>query len=152
MANLERGEPKVRIRPMEHEDIDSVLAIDQRITGERRAITYTELITGDLGGVLALSFVAEVDGVVQGFLLARRMYIVAPPSEVGLIQILGVDPDYQRKGIATKMVNALLDTCRQKKLNGVRIMINERDSQLVGLFEHLGFRRGELIDYTKSLK
>jgi ribosomal protein S18 acetylase RimI-like enzyme len=152
MANLERGEPKIRIRPMEHEDIDSVLAIDQRITGERRAITYTELITGDLGGVLALSFVAEVDGVVQGFLLARRMYIVAPPSEVGLIQILGVDPDYQRKGIATKMVNALLDTCRQKKLNGVRIMINERDSQLVGLFEHLGFRRGELIDYTKSLK
>jgi ribosomal protein S18 acetylase RimI-like enzyme len=151
MTSLERGEPKIRIRPMEHEDIDSVLAIDRRITGVRRAVTYTELITGDLGGVLALSFVAEVDGVVQGFLLARRIYIVAPPSEVGLIQILGVDPDYQRQGIATKMVNALLDTCREKKLSAVRIMINERDSQLVGLFEHLGFRRGELIDYTKSL-
>ncbi len=151
MASLERGEPKIRIRPMEHEDIDSVLAIDQKITGERRAITYTELITGDLGGVLALSFVAEVDGVVQGFLLARRIYIVAPPSEVGLIHILGVDPDYQRRGIASKMVNALLDTCRAKKLSAVRIMINQRDNQLVGLFEHLGFRRGELIDYTKSL-
>jgi ribosomal protein S18 acetylase RimI-like enzyme len=151
MTSLERGEPKIRIRPMEHEDIDSVLAIDRKITGVRRAVTYTELITGDLGGVLALSFVAEVDGVVQGFLLARRIYIVAPPSEVGLIQILGVDPDYQRQGIATKMVNALLDTCREKKLSAVRIMINERDSQLVGLFEHLGFRRGELIDYTKSL-
>jgi ribosomal protein S18 acetylase RimI-like enzyme len=151
MTSLERGEPKIRIRPMEHEDIDSVLVIDRKITGVRRAVTYTELITGDLGGVLALSFVAEVDGVVQGFLLARRIYIVAPPSEVGLIQILGVDPDYQRQGIATKMVNALLDTCREKKLSAVRIMINERDSQLVGLFEHLGFRRGELIDYTKSL-
>jgi ribosomal protein S18 acetylase RimI-like enzyme len=151
MANLERGEPKIRIRPMEHEDIDSVLAIDQKITGERRAITYTELITGDLGGVLALSFVAEVDGVVQGFLLARRVYIVEPPGEVGLIQILGVDPDYQRRGIASKMVKALLDACREKKLSAVRIMINERDEQLVGLFEHLGFRRGELIDYTKNL-
>lgn len=151
MADLERGEPKIRIRPMEHEDIDSVLAIDQKITGERRAVTYTELITGDLGGVLALSFVAEVDGAVQGFLLARRVYVVAPPSEVGLIQILGVDPDYQRKGIASKLVNALLDTCRSKKLKTVRIMINERDEQLVGLFEHLGFRRGELIDYNKSL-
>ena len=52
MASLERGEPKIRIRPMEHEDIDSVLAIDQKITGERRAITYTELITGDLGEFL----------------------------------------------------------------------------------------------------
>jgi len=151
MTSLERGAPKIRIRPMEDEDIDSVLTIDRKITGVRRAATYTELITGDLGGVLALSIVAEVDGVVQGFILARRVYVVAPPTEVGLIQILGVDPDYQRRGIATKMVNALLDTCRSKKLNAVRIMINKRDNQLVGLFEHLGFRRGELVDYTKSL-
>ena len=60
MSNLERGEPKVRIRPMEHEDMDSILAIDRKITGVRRAVTYTELITGDLGGVLDLSIVAEV--------------------------------------------------------------------------------------------
>ena len=150
MSNLERGEPKVRIRPMEHEDIDSVLAIDRKITGVRRAVTYTELITGDLGGVLTLSIVAEVDGTVQGFILARRAYI-GEPKEVGLIQMLGVDPDHQRQGIATKMVNAFLDTCRSKNLNAVRIVINERDSQLEGLFKHLGFRRGEFIDYTKSL-
>jgi len=135
---------------MEHEDVDSVLAIDRKITGVRRAVTYTELITGDLGGVLALSIVAEVDGTVQGFILARRAY-VGEPTEVGLIQILGVDPDHQRRGIATKMVNAFLDTCRSKNLNAVRILINERDNQLEGLFEHLGFRRGEFIDYTKTL-
>jgi ribosomal protein S18 acetylase RimI-like enzyme len=151
MPNLERGEPKVRIRPMEHEDIDSVIAIDRKITGVRRAVTYTELITGDLGGVLALSLVAEVNGEVKGFILARRAFIGEPPTEVGLVQILGVDPDYQRRGIATKMVNALLDTCRTKKLGAVWILINVRDSQLAGLFEHLGFRRGELIDYTKTL-
>jgi ribosomal protein S18 acetylase RimI-like enzyme len=150
MTSLERGEPKVRIRPMEHEDVDRVLAIDRKITGVRRAVTYTELITGDLGGVLALSLVAEVNGEVQGFILARRAY-VGMAMEVGLIQILGVDPDYQRRGLATKLVNTLLDTCRAKKLNAVRLMINVRDSQLVGLFEHLGFRRGELVDYTKTL-
>ena len=151
MTSFERGEPMVRIRPMEHEDVDSVLAIDRKITGRRRAITYTELITGDLGGVLTLSLVAEVDGQVAGFILARRVYAGEPPAEAGLIQILGVDPDYQRRGIATKMVNALLDSCRAKKLKAVRLMINEHDRQLVGLFGHLGFRRGELIDYTKTL-
>jgi ribosomal protein S18 acetylase RimI-like enzyme len=136
---------------MEHEDIDSVLAIDRKITGVRRAVTYTDLITGDLGGVLALSVVAEVNGQVAGFILARRAYVGEPVTEAGLIQILGVDPDYWRQGIATKLVNALLDTCRSKKLSAVRIIIDERDSQLQGLFEHLGFRRGELIDYTKTL-
>jgi len=151
MTSLERGKPRIRIRPMEHEDIDSVLAIDRKITGVRRAVTYTDLITGDLGGVLALSVVAEVNGQVAGFILARRAYVGEPVTEAGLIQILGVDPDYWRQGIATKLVNALLDTCRSKKLSAVRIIINERDSQLQGLFEHLGFRRGELIDYTKTL-
>jgi ribosomal protein S18 acetylase RimI-like enzyme len=152
MTTVGRGEPKIKIRPMEPEDIDSVLAIDRKITGVRRAITYTELITGDLGGVLGLSFVAEVDGLVAGFVLARRAYVGEPATEVGLIQILGVDPDYQRRGIATQMVNALLDTCQAKQLSAVRIMVNERDSQLRSLFEHLGFRRGKLIDYTKTFQ
>lgn len=151
MTAIERKESKMRIRPMEPEDIDSVLAIDRKISGVRRAVTYTDLITGDLGGVLDLSFVAEVDGQVAGFILARRAYVGEPVTEVGLIQILGVDPDYWHQGIASKLVNELLDACQSKKLNAVRIMVNERDSQLQGLFAHMGFRRGQLIDYTKTL-
>lgn len=151
MTATERRETRVRIRPMEPEDIDSVLAIDRKITGVRRAVTYTDLITGDLGGVLDLSFVAEVNGQVAGFILARRAYVGEPVTEVGLIQILGVDPDYWRQGIAAKLVKALLDTCRATKLSAVRIMVNERDSQLRGLFEHLSFTRGKLVDYTKTL-
>jgi len=152
MTTAERGKRKIRIRPMESEDIDSVLAIDRKITGVRRVVTFTELITGDLGGVLGLSIVAEVDGQVAGFVLARRAFVGEPATEVGLIQILGVGPDYQRQGIATKLVNALLDACKSKKLNAVRIIVNERDRQLQGLFEHLGFRRGKLIDYTKAFE
>ena len=152
MPSLERGEPKVRIRPMEHEDIDSVLAIDRKITGKRRAVTYTELITGDLGGVLALSIVAEVDGVVQGFLLARRVYTVAPPGEVGLIQILGVDPDYQRHGIASQLVNALLGHCHAEGINAIRAVVDERNADLKRFFQRLGFRRSELVNYAKTFE
>ena len=39
-------EGNLRIRGMEHEDIESVLAIDRKISGTRRAITYTDLIMG----------------------------------------------------------------------------------------------------------
>lgn len=136
---------------MEPEDIDGVLAIDRKITGVRRAITYTDLITGDLGKVLGLSFVAEVDGQLAGFVLARHAFLGEPPMEVGLIQIMGVDPDYWRQGIATALINTLLDACRAKGLRAVWILVNERDSQLQGLFGHLSFRRGELVDYTKTL-
>jgi ribosomal protein S18 acetylase RimI-like enzyme len=148
---VERKENKIRIRPMEPEDIDAVLAIDRKITGVRRAATYTDLLIGDLGKIPDLSFVAEVNGEVQGFLLARRAYLGEPFTEVGLIQILGVDPQYQRQGIATGLVNALVETSKSKKLNAVRIMVDENDSQLKALFSHTGFKRGHLIDYTKTL-
>lgn len=152
MSTTERKGSKIRVRPMEPEDIDSVIAIDSKITGVRRAATYTDLIIGDLGKIPDLSFVAEVDGEVQGFVLARRAYFGEPFTEVGLIQILGVDPDHWRQGIATQMVNALVETCQDKKLNAVRIMIDESDDQLQHLFQRLGFRRGKLIDYTKTFK
>jgi len=148
---IERKGSKVRIRPMEPEDIDAVLAIDKKISGVRRAVTYTDLITGDLGGVLDLSFVAEVDGHIAGFILARRSYVGEPVAEVGLVQILGVDPDYGRQGIATKLVEALLESGQSENLKAVRIMIKERDSQLQAFFAHMGFKRGQLIDYTKTL-
>ena len=152
MSDTERGEVKIRVRPMEPMDIDSVLAIDSKITGVRRAATYTDLIIGDLGKIPDLSFVAEVDGEVQGFLLARRDYFGEPFSEDGTIHILGVEPDYQRHGIATQMVNALVEACHEKKLNALRIMIDESDDQLKSLFERLNFRRGKLVDYTKKFK
>jgi ribosomal protein S18 acetylase RimI-like enzyme len=135
---------------MEHEDITDVLAIDRKISGVRRAITYTDLITGDLGGLLDLSFVAEVNGQVAGFIVARHSYVGAT-GEAGFIYVLGVDPDYWRQGIAAKLVNALLERCRSKGIKTARVMINERDSQLQGFFTSMGFRRGQLIDFTKTL-
>ncbi|HEY79271.1 MAG TPA: GNAT family N-acetyltransferase [Dehalococcoidia bacterium] len=151
MTTGDKTEGRLRVRPMEPEDITAVLAIDQSVSGVKRAITYTDLITGDLGGVLNLSVVAELNGTVVGFILARHALIGEPFYEVGFIHIIGVDPDQWRQGIATKMVGFLLERCRAKGLKTVRIMLNEKDSQLQGLFSHLGFRRGNLIDYNKTL-
>ena len=144
-------EGRVVIRPMEPEDIDAVLTIDRKISGVQRAITYADLITGELGGVIDLSSVAEINGQVVGIILARLAYVGDPVTEVGLVQILGVDPDYQRQGIATKLVNAMLERCKSKGIKTVRVSVNERDSQLRGLFQRIGFRRGQLIDYSKTL-
>lgn len=140
---------KIKIRNMEPEDIDGILEIDRKISGMQRTITYNELIMGDLGNELDLSFIAEVDNNVAGFILARRSYIGDPVTETGLIQILGVDPDFQAQGIATRLVHTVMEKCRERHLRTVKIMVSERDSELSRLFAHLGFHRGRLIEYTR---
>jgi predicted N-acetyltransferase YhbS len=144
-------EYQVKIRSMEPEDIGAIFEIDRRLTGIERAVTHADLITGDLGHALDLSFVAEVANQVVGFLLARHAYIGEPVVEAGLIQGLGVDPDYSRQGIATKLLNSLLERCRSKGPKIVRVILSERDSQMEGFFSYMGFRRAQLIVYDKLL-
>ena len=62
---------------IEREDIQACLSIDRSITGLRRAVTYTDLITGDLGKVLDLSMVAELRGEVVGFIKRRFECLVS---------------------------------------------------------------------------
>jgi ribosomal protein S18 acetylase RimI-like enzyme len=141
----------VKIRPMEPEDISGILIVDRKISGVQRALTYRDLVREALGGQIDMSFVAEVGDQFVGFVMAYLTYVREQISEACVIQIFGVDPKYQRQGIASKLIQALLDKCRSKKIKLVRTMVDERDNQLQGFFKRLGFDRGRYIDFSKNV-
>jgi predicted N-acetyltransferase YhbS len=138
----------IKVRSMEPDDICGILEIDRKVSGMRRAETYKDRLTSDLGGELDLSFVAELDNRITGFILARRVYLGDPAEEIGLIQIMGVDPDYKRIGIGSMMIEKLISHCREKGAKMIKIMVNEYDSDLGEFFIHIGFKRGPLIEYA----
>jgi len=172
MAN---GDEKAKIRSMTLEDLDAILAIDHKIRAMGKAITYAnltteriftidrksgrlarpvsyvELITGDVTGLLEFGLVAEVKNHVRGFILGREGHMGAAGTQVGLILILGVNPDYWHKGIAKELVRGLCDQFRKKGIRAVHIGIDQRDKDLIGFFEGMGFSVGHLIDYSRSL-
>jgi len=153
---------EIKIRPMERGDIDAVISIyskirDEKIPGVKRsrlsyrsALTYEEVALTDPGGPLDLSFVAEANGKAVGFIWSRLAYVGIPIDEVGVIYMLVIDPDYQKKGIAGKLVDALLKRCREKKVHTVRAVVDQRHWELQNYFQKLGFRRSELVIYTKA--
>ena len=142
---------QLEIRPMESMDIGTVFDIDKSLTGEERAINLTNLVSEDLGGVLDLSFVAEVNNRVIGFILARHTSFGEPVVEAGLIQGLGVHPLHQGHDVGSKLFAALTKKAQSKGINTLRVMLNERDSRMKGFFEHLGFNRAQLTVYDKLL-
>ncbi len=144
-------EEAIKIRLMEQQDIDAIFEIDNKISAVERAFTYADMIDGYIGGDIGASFVAETDGQVIGFALAAITYVPEQVTEACTIQVVGVDPDYRKRGVARKLVEALVDNCRSRGLKLIRIMVDQHDSQLQGLFESLDFRRGRLIDYSKIL-
>ena len=141
----------VKIRPMESEDISGILEVDQKISGVQRALTYRDLVQAALGGQIDMSFVAEVDNEFVGFVMASLAYVREQVSEACVIQIFGVDPQYQRQGIATHLIQALLDKTRSRGIKLVRVMVEERDGELQGFFKRLGFDPGRHIDFSKTV-
>ena len=146
MANKES---EIRIRRMTPDDIETIMSIDRKISGLDRSLTYD--INDVIRGKIELSFVAEVNDKVVGFILSSLAYVPDEISEACIIQIMGVDPDCWRRGIASKLVQTLLDAARSKKIRMIKIMIDKKDSELTGLFEHLGFKQGRFIDYSRIL-
>ncbi|MDY6854503.1 MAG: GNAT family N-acetyltransferase [Thermodesulfobacteriota bacterium] len=146
---MEAGVDKIEICLMEPTDIDSILVIDRNISGLERAITYG--IDQVIGGQFNLSFIAKVNDKVVGFVLASLMYVPEKTAEVCVIQTIGVDPRYQRKGIATQLIDAVSKTAHDKDIKTIRVMIDRNDKQLQGFFQHLGFQEGRIVNYTKDL-
>lgn len=145
-------EASVNIRRMARSDIDAALEIDRKIGKGLGLITYRDLVAIDPGGPLDLSFVAEVGGKVVGFVLARLNYVGVPFTEIAVIQAIVVDPAYQRRGIASQLVNALIAHCHSERVSAIRAVVDERNADLKRFFQRLGFRRSELVNYVRTFE
>jgi ribosomal protein S18 acetylase RimI-like enzyme len=142
----------VNIRRMVRSDIDAVLATDRKVSGGHGLITYKDMVAADPGGALDLSFVAEVEGMVVGFILARLTYVGVPFIELAAIQAIVVHPNYQRRGIATRLVNALVGHCHAEGVNTIRAVIDEHNADVRRFFQRLGFHRSELVNYVRTFE
>jgi ribosomal protein S18 acetylase RimI-like enzyme len=158
------SETEVKIRPTERGDIDAMIAVyskirEEKIPGVKRSrlsyrgdMTFDEVASTNPGGPLDLSCVAEINGEVVGFIWGRLAFAGIPVNEVGIIHVLVVDPDYQKQGIAAKLVDALAQRCQTRGVETVRAVIDERHWELQNYFQKLGFRRSELVIYTRTAK
>lgn len=144
--------PRVTIRHMTEDDISDVLAIDRALVGDRRVLTYADPVESYIGGSLAASWVAVVNRKVAGFALCR---VVEPGlGTVGgaWIELIGVDPGAQHKGVGKALIDRLVDYCREKDLQQVSIIASRHDDVLRHFFGTVGFKQGDAISYTLRLE
>ena len=139
----------VTIRRMTDEDLSQVNEISHSLFGKERVSTWPQAVEAHWKQHRpTLSFVAEQDGQVIGFLLggirrARRMVPLA-----GWIDMLGVHPDYQREGIGRRLVEVFSEECK-KSSAVISVAIKKNDKPLKKFFNKMGFRDSDLITLEK---
>ena len=135
------------IRKMVPSDLDRVVEIDIKVLEKPRPEYWeTKLeIVEKRSQVSAL--VAQLDEKVVGFIIggaSRWEYGV--PENIGWIDTIGVDPDYQRKGIAKILFAQMAKDLKKVGVDTITTFVNRRDPLLLNFFKALGFQKGDMIN------
>lgn len=141
---------KVIIRPLVKEDLPSILDIDAKITGASRSSLDKEKVDYYLRDP-KVCWGAEMNGTLIGFMLGYVRGWEFGASESGWIEILGVDPAYQRKGVGRALLNAILDEFKKRGVKTVRVVARWYDP-ILNFFRAEGFEHGELLSVQKDLE
>jgi len=141
----------VMVRRMRTQDTEAILRIDEKITGAPHEVQWESRIIDHLSQNPLGCLVAEVEGKVAGFIFGdiRGWEFAIPKS--GWIEIVGVDPEHQGKGIARALIEKLHVYFRNHNVERVMTMVNWNDGGLVSFFRALGFERSDFIILDKEV-
>jgi GNAT superfamily N-acetyltransferase len=140
----------VKLRPLAAQDLDSVVEIDEQITGRSRRAYFERRLQAALRApALHTQFAAEEDGVLEGYVLARKLEgefgIVEPALR---LEVIGVRPGEQGHGYGDALLGALEAHARAHGIHEVRTQAGWKDHGMLSFLDHAGFNLGlsQMID------
>jgi ribosomal protein S18 acetylase RimI-like enzyme len=139
---------KLTVRQLTKDDLDSIVEIDTKVLGEtRRDYWVTKIIKQADTRPPDASLVSEIDGKVIGFILGEVSgWEFKVPNNIGWIDTIGIDPDYQNRGIAKVLANALVANLKNYSVDTIYTLVNWNDWDLLQFFHAMGFSRGDMIN------
>jgi ribosomal protein S18 acetylase RimI-like enzyme len=154
MAKL--AEEDVEIRVMRESDIGPVIEIDYKVFGKRRPEYYERKIAEVLDeerGRLVTSLVAEVEGKVAGFIMGS-VYLgeFGIPETSASIDTIGVDPEFQRQGVAAYLLEEFKTTVKKAGVSRIHTLVNWTDTDLLGFFGKSGFVAANTLNLKLDLE
>ena len=132
----------VNIRPMTVGDVDAIVEIDRRVIGKSRP-DYWKKVVPENPQYPFSSLVAEFEGRVIGFVVGEVSgWEFGVPDTIGWLSIIGVDPDYQHKGVARRLSQEFVKNLKGIGVSVIYTLVNWDDWDLLKFFREMGFTRG----------
>jgi predicted N-acetyltransferase YhbS len=141
------------VRSMTPADLDAIVRIDHTITGRDRRDYMAGRLTEALDDTsVRVSLTARCDGTVVGSLMARAdLGDYGRPEAVAVLDTLGVDPDYARRGIGRALISQLFANLGALRIERVETIVPLRDLRMLGFLNALGFEPGERLSFVRRL-
>jgi ribosomal-protein-alanine N-acetyltransferase len=132
----------IDIRPLGLSDLNSIDSIEQRAY---RTPWSRSMFASELAKASSICLGAYDGDQLIGYVVNSR-YV-----DAWHVMNVAVDPDYQRRGIATRLLEHLFELTRDDQRRGYTLEVRVSNHEAIGLYENLGFvrqgiRRGYYTD------
>lgn len=138
---------RISLRPLSSSHVDGIVEIDHRILGKKRQSFWKKKVRAVESKSPPTGVVAELENEVIGFIFGEVSgWEFGVPASVGWIETLGVDPKYQKRGVAKAMMKELIKNFREAGVKNIYTLVNWSDWDLLQFFRRMGFTRGDMIN------
>ncbi len=132
---------EVFVRSLKPSDAEAIVSIDATSVGRRRdSFLKLKLEHAFTDTGIAMSLVAEVDGFVVGFVLARVYYGefgVMEPAAV--VDVIGVQPEFRGRHVAAALVDQLRTNLVGLGIPRLQTEVPWDSPELMAFFQREGF-------------
>lgn len=121
----------MELRRMQQADIPAIAALEKQCFSQPWS---EQALAAELQNKNALFLAAFEAGKLIGYL---GMHCVL---DEGYIANVAVDEAYRRRGVATALLNALLEIARQRRLGFVTLEVRQSNAPAIAFYEKFGFK------------
>jgi GNAT superfamily N-acetyltransferase len=147
------GRTGVTVRPLEPSDVDAIVGIDQKLSGQTRKDYWRRRLEIASLRPPWMSVVAETDGRLAGFLfgwVGESEFGIAEPT--GWIDLIGVDPAYRGRGVARALLDRFVESGLElRALGRVATLIDLGQPDVREFFLHRGFQPGRMVQLERTV-
>jgi len=144
---------RITARKLKSDDLDAIVEIDYKVLGNRRPPYWKQKIEEMGNEKLSKSLVVEIDNAVQGFIMGTVSgWEFGVPNTIGWIDTIGVNPEYQHKGVATFLFTSIIEEFKKDGVENIYTLVKWEAWDLMSFFKTIGFTRGDMINLEYKLK
>ena len=135
------------IRAMRKTDLSQIIKIDTKILGKQRPHYWEHKLESVGRRPKTSSLVAVIGGEIVGFIIGgASRYEFGIPEHIGWIDTIGVNPEFQRRGIARILFKEMAENLKKDGVDSIFTLVTRRDWRLLKFFNSLGFEKGDLVN------
>lgn len=128
-------------RPLTKADYDQIVRVIDRWWGGPTSALAHPMFFYELG---RLARVVEDDGLLVGFLFG----FICPDSAVGYVHLVGIHPEYRRRGVARMLYTAFADDCARDGCRSLKAITTNGNEGSVSFHQALGWNVADIEDYA----